>query len=133
MRSDPPTLAAKYAVMNPLRPVCALGTSPKGRGKAACGGKQSDKLKFEAVQYFTLYIISVLSAIARAKSASAITSSSPGIAAPWAGSNSSSLERTWASEKQPIDLLRNFKFQFIVLFAAAGGLASPFGRGAQNL
>jgi hypothetical protein len=24
-----------------------LGTSPKGRGKAACGGKQSDKLKFE--------------------------------------------------------------------------------------
>ena len=33
--------------MNPLRPVCALGTSPKGRGKAACGGKQSDKLKFE--------------------------------------------------------------------------------------
>jgi hypothetical protein len=34
-----------------------LGTSPKGRGKAACGGKQSAKLKFEILSwgYFVFF------------------------------------------------------------------------------
>jgi hypothetical protein len=38
-----------------------------------------------------------------------------------------------ATGKLFLYLLLYTKFQFGVLFAAAGGLASPFGRGAQNL
>ena len=39
-----PGLRGKIAAVNPLRPVCALGTSPKGGGKR-CGANLKDKLK----------------------------------------------------------------------------------------